>query len=51
MKQTLVVIEDDKPIRDMYVWKLKAEGFIVFSAENGQAGITVIEETRPDLIF
>jgi DNA-binding response OmpR family regulator len=51
MKQTLVVIEDDKPIRDMYVWKLKAEGFIVFSAENGQAGITVIEETRPDLIL
>ena len=51
MKQTLVVIEDDKPIRDMYVWKLKAEGFKVFNADNGQSGISVIEEVRPDLIL
>lgn len=51
MKQTLVVVEDDKPIRDMYTWKLKAEGFKVFSAENGQAGISIIEEVLPDLIL
>lgn len=51
MKQTLVVIEDDKPIRDMYVWKLKVEGFKVFNADNGKSGISVIEEVKPDLIL
>ena len=51
MNQTVVVVEDDKPIRDMYAWKLKAEGFNVFSAENGQVGMSVIEKVRPDLIL
>ena len=51
MKQTIVVVEDEKPIRDMYTWKLKAEGFKVFNADNGQVGIQVIEEVKPDLIL
>jgi DNA-binding response OmpR family regulator len=51
MKQTLVVVEDEKPIRDMYTWKLRAEGFEVFSADNGQTGMIAIEEKRPDLIL
>jgi len=51
VKQTIVIIEDEKPIRDMYAWKLRAEGFNVFSAENGQVGIGVIEEVRPSLIL
>jgi DNA-binding response OmpR family regulator len=51
MKQIIVVVEDDKAIRDMYTWKLEAEGFKVFGAENGQTGIALIEEVKPDLIL
>jgi two-component system phosphate regulon response regulator PhoB len=51
MKQTVVVVEDDKPIRNMYVWKLEAEGFKVFSAENGETGLVIIKEVKPDLIL
>jgi len=51
MKQTIVVVEDDKAIRDMYVWKLMAAGFKVLGAENGQVGIAIIEEAKPDLIL
>jgi two-component system, OmpR family, phosphate regulon response regulator PhoB len=51
MQKTVVVIEDDKPIRNMYVWKLEAKGFNVFSAENGEVGLKVIKEVKPDLIL
>jgi len=51
MKQTVVVVEDDKPIKDMYVWKLEAQGFKVFSAGNGKTGMAIIEEVKPDLIL
>jgi len=51
MQKTVVVVEDDKPIRNMYVWKLESKGFKVFSAENGEIGLKVIEEVKPDLIL
>jgi two-component system, OmpR family, phosphate regulon response regulator PhoB len=51
MQKTVVVIEDDKPIRNMYVWKLEAKGFSVSSAENGEVGLKVIKEVKPDLIL
>src|ERR1019366_5085315 len=51
MKQTVVVVEDEKPIQNMYVWKLESEGFKVFSADNGETGLKKINEVRPDLIL
>jgi DNA-binding response OmpR family regulator len=51
MKQTVVVVEDEKPIQNMYVWKLESEGFKVFSADNGETGLKIINEVRPDLIL
>lgn len=47
----IVVVEDDAPIREMYVAKLEASGFEVFEAEDGQKGLDVIYQKRPDLIL
>lgn len=49
--QKIVVVEDDQPIREMYVMKLRSQGFDVDSAEDGKSGLTVIEKFKPDLIL
>lgn len=47
----IAVVEDDEPIRAMYVLKLKKEGFEVASAEDGQKGFKLIKEFMPALIL
>jgi len=47
----IMIIEDDPPIRELYEFKLKLEGFIVSSAEDGEQGLAKIEEFKPDLIL
>ncbi len=47
----LLVIEDEKPLREEIVDTLRFEGFEVQSAENGQQGVNIARETKPDLII
>ena len=49
--QSIIVIEDDRPIRDMYVMKLRAEGFEVESADDGKDGLAITERIKPDIIL
>lgn len=48
---TIAVIEDDKPIQDLYRTKLELTGFEVITADNGADGLQVLEQTVPDLIL
>ncbi len=50
-KKKVCIIEDDQDIRDIYVMKFTQDGFNVSSAENGEVGMRVIRETRPDVIL
>jgi len=50
MAKVLLIIEDDPLIVKIYSTRLKADGFEVFSAENGEDGIALIEEKKPDVI-
>lgn len=50
-KYTLVVIEDDKYLADIYATKLKLEGFNVEIANDGEAGIKAVRKLMPDLIL
>lgn len=47
----IAVVEDDQPIREMYAMKLRACGFAVSTAEDGQEGLALAKEFRPDLIL
>lgn len=47
----IAIIEDDEPIRAMYVLKLQREGFEVASADDGQKGLKLVEEFMPDMIL
>lgn len=51
MKKLIAVIEDDDAIRNLYTAKLELEGFEVVSAEDGQAGLKLLEQRKPDLIL
>jgi len=46
-----VVVEDDEAIQYMYKLKLEKANFKVKTASNGQEGLSVIEELRPDIIL
>jgi DNA-binding response OmpR family regulator len=48
--KTILIIEDEKEIRDGLVEILKEEGFGVDSAENGQMGLDKIKKTDFDVV-
>lgn len=48
---TILVIEDEDSIRELIVTLLIAEDYIVMEAENGQVGVSMVIESRPDLII
>jgi CheY-like chemotaxis protein len=41
--QTVLVVEDDRPIRDILVWTLRDEGYEVLQAPDGQEAIEVLD--------
>lgn len=47
----ILVIEDELPVRVNVVAMLKAEGFQVIAAEDGQAGVQTAQAHLPDLII
>lgn len=50
-KAKIAIIEDDAAISGMYSAKLTASGYEVKSAENGEVGLKLIGEFRPDIIL
>ena len=47
----LLIIEDDKFLRDLIAQKLVREGFKVTPAAGGEEGLKAARENRPDLIL
>ena len=48
---TLLVIEDEAPLRANIVRILRAEGYRVIAAADGDEGIRRVRERRPDLVI
>lgn len=48
---TVLIIEDEAPIRDNLRRFLQLEGYAIVEAENGQNGLDVIRAGLPDLIL
>lgn len=47
----ILIVEDDKSIRDLYEIKLNKVGFDVKTAEDGGAGWEIAQKELPDLIL
>ena len=50
-KQTLLLVEDEKDLRDILSLKFTMEGFNVLEAENGKVGLKIALDKHPDLIL
>lgn len=48
---SVVFIEDDAAIAQMYRLKLERDGYAVTVAHDGEAGLQAVRELRPDLVF
>src|SRR3989442_11456436 len=52
MAKTLVlVVEDDRPVRETLVEALELEGYSVQAVENGRRALQVMAKRRPDAII
>lgn len=47
----IAIIEDDSVINQMYRIKFEAAGFEVEVANNGKAGVSLVESFQPDIIL
>ena len=50
-EDTLVVIEDDHHISDLVAMYLRRDGFRVLQAEDGAAGLALVDRERPKLVI
>ncbi len=50
-KKKILIVEDDKFLRDLITQKLWKEGFDVVEAVDGEHGLKKVKEVKPDLIL
>jgi CheY-like chemotaxis protein len=50
-KKTVLLLEDDQSIRELYALALINAGLHIVMAENGQDGVRIALEKHPDLIL
>ncbi len=48
---SVLIVDDDMTLREMYQEYLTASGFTVLSAQNGQDGLKMAEESHPSVIL
>jgi CheY-like chemotaxis protein len=51
MAQSILLVDDDTPIRELYEQILTGAGYAVDSAEDGKKGLAKIKEKKYDLIL
>jgi two-component system, response regulator YesN len=47
----ILIIEDERPLREAFTYLLQSEGFNVESAENGKIGLAKLVSFKPHLIL
>jgi len=50
-KQSVLVVEDDQFLRDLIVKKLEEEGLKTIQAIDGEEGLRLIRENKPDIVL
>lgn len=51
VKKRILILEDEKPLAHALLLKLTHEGFDVVTADNGEAGVSMLEKEKFDLVL
>jgi len=51
MTAKILVIDDDDHLRELVCSRLRRQGYVVHTAENGRVGLRIFEAERPDLVI
>ena len=51
MSKTVLIIEDEKVLRDVYKLILSSKGFEVYTADNGLEGLQQLRTVGPDMVL
>lgn len=51
MPNKILIIEDDKFLRELMARKLHEENYLVFEEAEGENGVKAIKEQKPDLVL
>lgn len=49
--RTILLVDDDLTLREMYEERLKAEGFTIVQASNGEEALSKAKDIKPNLIL
>ena len=49
--KTILIVDDEQPIRDILVYNLKKEGYNTIEASDGSTAVDIALEKKPDLIL
>ena len=49
--KTILLVDDDLTLREMYEERLKTEGFTIVQASNGEEALTKAKDIKPNLIL
>ena len=50
-QKRILIVEDERALREMYAHKFRLEGFSVVEAADGEQGLATCEAEHPDLIL
>lgn len=50
-KQTILIVDDEQDLLDMIEYNLRQQDYDVLTADNGQLGIQIAKENKPDLVL
>ncbi|MEK5023482.1 response regulator transcription factor [Paenibacillus sp. FSL M7-1046] len=50
-QKTILLIEDEDPIRDLLAYSLRKEGFVIKGAATGTQGLEILKHFKPDLLL
>lgn len=50
-KTTVCIMDDNEDIREIYGMKFQREGFTVMAAKDGEEGMRLVREKKPDIIL
>ncbi|MFP6779639.1 MAG: phosphate regulon transcriptional regulator PhoB [Alphaproteobacteria bacterium] len=51
MNNKILIVEDEKDIRDLIIYALQAKGYETISSDDGEKALKILKENKPDLVI